>query len=129
MKYLLQLVLFSTMSLTSLAQSEDLWLETNQSYLGQKKEWEQEYHWGEPVYSKIRISVSDVKITVYAQNTFIVRVIERISYVEGYDAIFQGVDDEGIRCRIRMGTDRKSGEGFIAFEYSDLCFFYYAKRI
>jgi hypothetical protein len=111
------------------AQAEETWLLANQSFLGQKSEWETQYHWGEPIISNIRILVTDTKVTVYAQNTFIVRIIETMEHREGLDAVFKGVDDEGIRCFVRIGKDRKSGEGFIAFEYSNLSLFYYVVRL
>lgn len=129
MKSIIQSLIFTLVPFFLSAQEEETWLITSQSFLGQKSEWESEYRWGEPIITNIRILVTDSKVTVYAQNTFIVRVIETVRYTEGFDAVFRGIDDEGVRCLIRIGTDRKSGEGFIAFEYSNLSLFYYAQRL
>lgn len=129
MKAIIAFLLVLT-SFFSQSQTDDIWIRTTQSNLGTKAEWETYYKWSEPVFTSIDISVTTNKITVYAQNTFIVRITETIRSSNNFsDAIFKGIDDEGIRCIVRIGKDSDSGQGYIAFEYSNLCFFYFAERL
>ena len=126
MKKFLILTVILLLNIAGAAQS--IWYQSSKCYIGAKKVHDSEYVWSDPQFAKINIEIRKNSILVLAENSFIVHTYQLLEEKSDF-LMYAGIDDEGDKCVVKIGSLNNSPNLYISFEYANVAFFYVVKTL